>query len=405
MRVVARRRAGYTHEVEIEGGHTLVIDEPEEPRRHRHRPLPHPRCSPPPRRLHRDHGRDVRRPQGLGPRRGRGRGRRRATTARVPERLHRDAAGRRRSSTTSSASGCCVIAGKCPVHRALSGETDGHRSPTAVEARLTDGPRARRPGLRRHRRQPRHRPRDRAAALRRGRRVLLVARGEERLAEAAEAVSRPARGRRRAPSRWRSTSPTPTPASASSPPRASASAHLDVLVNNAGTAALARPRRGPRRGLAGGLRAQRDGAAAADAGRDPGDGRARLGPRRQRLLDRRQAALGGDARVLGREGGRALALAPLRRPLRGRRRAGQRGLPGPGRIGDVDGAGRPARPVAATLGRHPAARRRSTPPAPSARSAASPRSTRSPPRSSSSAPSAPPTSAAPPGRSTAAPSR
>ena len=28
MRVVARRRAGYTHEVEIEGGHTLVIDEP-----------------------------------------------------------------------------------------------------------------------------------------------------------------------------------------------------------------------------------------------------------------------------------------------------------------------------------------------------------------------------------------
>jgi putative redox protein len=28
VRVVARRRAGYTHEVEIEGGHTLVIDEP-----------------------------------------------------------------------------------------------------------------------------------------------------------------------------------------------------------------------------------------------------------------------------------------------------------------------------------------------------------------------------------------
>jgi putative redox protein len=26
--VVARRRAGYTHEVEIEGGHALVIDEP-----------------------------------------------------------------------------------------------------------------------------------------------------------------------------------------------------------------------------------------------------------------------------------------------------------------------------------------------------------------------------------------
>lgn len=30
VRVVARRRDGYTHEVEIEGGHTLVIDEPAE---------------------------------------------------------------------------------------------------------------------------------------------------------------------------------------------------------------------------------------------------------------------------------------------------------------------------------------------------------------------------------------
>jgi putative redox protein len=28
MRAVARRRDGYTHEVEIEGGHTIVIDEP-----------------------------------------------------------------------------------------------------------------------------------------------------------------------------------------------------------------------------------------------------------------------------------------------------------------------------------------------------------------------------------------
>ena len=28
MRVVARRRDGYTHEVEIDSGHTLVIDEP-----------------------------------------------------------------------------------------------------------------------------------------------------------------------------------------------------------------------------------------------------------------------------------------------------------------------------------------------------------------------------------------
>ena len=43
----------------------------------------------------------------------------------------------------------------------------------------------------------------------------------------------------------------------------------------------------------------------------PGDGRARLGPGRQRLLDRRQATVGLDARVLGRQGRRALALAPL----------------------------------------------------------------------------------------------
>ncbi len=30
MRAVARRRSGYTHDVEIEGGHTLVVDEPDE---------------------------------------------------------------------------------------------------------------------------------------------------------------------------------------------------------------------------------------------------------------------------------------------------------------------------------------------------------------------------------------
>ncbi len=30
MRAVARRRSGYTHDVEIEGGHSLVIDEPQD---------------------------------------------------------------------------------------------------------------------------------------------------------------------------------------------------------------------------------------------------------------------------------------------------------------------------------------------------------------------------------------
>ena len=30
MKVVARRREGFAHEVEIEGGHTIVVDEPVE---------------------------------------------------------------------------------------------------------------------------------------------------------------------------------------------------------------------------------------------------------------------------------------------------------------------------------------------------------------------------------------
>ena len=30
MRVVARRRDGFAHEVEMEGGHSLVVDEPED---------------------------------------------------------------------------------------------------------------------------------------------------------------------------------------------------------------------------------------------------------------------------------------------------------------------------------------------------------------------------------------
>ena len=178
-----------------------------------------------------------------------------------------------------------------------------------------------------------------------GAKVLLVARGEERLAAATEEAARAAE-----------------PAGG-----AAASLALDVTDEDAGERMLAaaeeqlrlarrarqqrrrrqvaRPRRRPRRGLARPVRAQRDGAAAGDAGGDPADGRARLGPGRQRLLDRRQAALGGDGRVLGRQGRRALALAPLRRPLREDRRPRQRRRPRPGRSGDVDGAGRPARPV------------------------------------------------------------
>ena len=165
---------------------------------------------------------------------------------------------------------------------------------------------------------------------------------------------------------------------------------------------VARPRRRPRRGLVRGLGAERDGADAPDARRRPRDARARLGPRRQRLQHRRQAPLGGDGRVLGREGGRALALPPLRRPLRRRRRPRQR-RSAPARSSrelwmEPGGLLDQSKELAVTT----AARRRSTRPARSARSAASPRSRRSPPRSSSSAPSAPPTWPAPPGASTAA---
>ncbi|MEK6278656.1 MAG: OsmC family protein [Actinomycetota bacterium] len=39
-RAVARRREGYTHDVEIEGGHSLVVDEPEDSGGANHGPSP-----------------------------------------------------------------------------------------------------------------------------------------------------------------------------------------------------------------------------------------------------------------------------------------------------------------------------------------------------------------------------
>ena len=236
--------------------------------------------------------------------------------------------------------------------------------------------------------------------------VLLVARDAERLRRGQAEAAAPAAGRRRGPRRWRSTSPTTDAGERIVAAAERALRRPRRARQQRRHRELARPRRRPGRGLARGqyelnvmapLRAMRAAA--------PGDGRARLGPGRQRLLDRRQAPLGGDARVLGRQGGRALALAPVRRPLRRERRARQRDLPRPDRIGDVDGAGGLLDQSQRARRRRRAARRRSPQPARSARSAASPRPRRSPPRSSSSAPSAPPTSPAPPGRSTAAPCR
>ena len=286
--------------------------------RHRHRPLPHPPRRRRPRRLHRDHDRDVRRAQGLG---GRRRSRSTSTSSTTTTRRSRFAVTLRLPSRAQRRAARAPARDRRQVPGAPSCSparpTVDDRRPRVEAGWLMDlgldGTR-----LRRHRRQPRDRPRDGAAALRRGRRVLLVARNEEPLAEAAERGARRGgrgaaaaaealaldvtdAGRRRADARRR---------------RASASARLDVLVNNAGTARWRDLDDVPDEdwraqyelNVMAPLRAMR--------AADPGDGRARLGPDRQRLLDRRQAALGGDARVLGGEGGRALALAPLRRPLR-----------------------------------------------------------------------------------------
>ena len=206
--------------------------------------------------------------------------------------------------------------------------------------------------------------------------MLLVARDERAPARGpAKRPSAPAGRRAAAPRCSLSTSPTTTPASACWPRANEYFGALDVLVNNAGVAQWRDLDDVPDEDWRDAVRAQRDGAAAGDARRRPGDGRAWLGPRRQRLLDRRQATLGGDARVLGRQGRRALALAPLRRPLRQVRRPRQRRSV-PARPNRRCGW----RPAACSTSRRrwpatPAARRRWRAPAPSARSAASPRPT------------------------------
>ena len=125
---------------------------------------------------------------------------------------------------------------------------------------------------------------------------------------------------------------------------------LDVLVNNAGTASWRDLDDVPDEdwqaawdvNVMAPLRAMR--------ARRPGHARARLGPRRQRLEHRRQAPVARHARVLGREGGAALALAPVRRPLRRGRRPRQRDLPRADEVGAVDRRGRPADQSAALSG-------------------------------------------------------
>jgi putative redox protein len=122
VKVVARRRSGYTHDVEIEGGHSLVIDEPVEAGGSDEGPSPTrtlgaalAACTAITVEMYADRkGWDLGRLEveveieyeGPAPRAF-------AVTLRCPGTLDEDQLERLR-----------VIAGKCPVHRALSTETE-----------------------------------------------------------------------------------------------------------------------------------------------------------------------------------------------------------------------------------------------------------------------------------------
>jgi NADP-dependent 3-hydroxy acid dehydrogenase YdfG len=120
--------------------------------------------------------------------------------------------------------------------------------------------------------------------------VMLVARSEERLIEAADecaAAGQDASGRAES---LVADVTDPEAAELITGEAVERLGQLDVLINNAGNAR--------RRGSA-------------------GDARARLGPHRQRLQLIGEAALGHHARVLRGQGRRALAIPALRRSVRG----------------------------------------------------------------------------------------
>jgi 3-oxoacyl-[acyl-carrier protein] reductase len=140
--------------------------------------------------------------------------------------------------------------------------------------------------------------------------VLLVARSEERLVEAADecAAAADAGG-----GRAESLAIDVTQSDAADRIVREADerlGQLDVLVNNAGTARRRDLDEVPDEDWYAAW--ERDVTDASDAGRSSADGRSRLGPDRQRLQLFRQAPVGGYAGVLRGEGRRALPLTAVR---------------------------------------------------------------------------------------------
>ena len=228
MSVVARRREGYAHDVEIEGGHTLVIDEPVTTAGRTQAPPPPARsaaslaaCTAITVEMYADRkGWDVG-----------------ALEVEVEidydgpvtdvVRRHPPLSRRpRRRADRAPAQSSPASAPSTAAHAGDDGDRDGsHRPPLSVNL----GPR--RQGLRRHRRQPGHRARRREAPLRggrlgpagrarrggprrgrRGREQAGGRGGRPRPGRHGRGRGRPDRRRRRSPSSGSSTSSSTTPA-------------------------------------------------------------------------------------------------------------------------------------------------------------------------------------------------